>query len=81
MYNQTGGGFYEPWMTRITFFKKLSLVTLLQEFMHHMQNQMDLKLYRKDIEEDARAWSVSLFKAATPKAFMNAVNKGILHFD
>lgn len=81
MYNQTGGGCYEPWNNRITLFKKFSMVTLLHEFRHHMQHQMEFGLYRNDIEEDARAWSVSLFKAACPKSYQNAINKGILHFN
>lgn len=81
LYMQTGGGVYEPWAKRITLFKKFSLVTLLHEFRHHMQYQMDLSLFRKDHEEDARGWSVSLFKAATPKSYKNAVEKWLLHFN
>lgn len=80
MYNQTGGGHYEPHMNRITLFKKFSMVTLIHEFRHHMQHQMDLELYKNDIEEDARGWSVSLFKTACPKSYANSVQKGILHF-
>jgi hypothetical protein len=80
MYKQTGGGYYEPSHNRITLFKKFSMVTFLHEFRHHMQHQMKLKLYKGDIEEDARAWSVSLFKCSTPKAYENSVRKGILHF-
>lgn len=82
MYNLTGGGHYEPHANRITLFKKFSLVTLMHEFRHHMQYQMyDLKLYKGHVEEDARAWSVSLFKLALPKSYQNAVNKRILHFN
>lgn len=80
MYRQTGGGYYEPLACRITLFKKFSLVTLLHEFRHHMQHQTCLNMYRNDHEEDARAWSVSLYKTATPKSYEKAVGRGILHF-
>ncbi|UDY80739.1 hypothetical protein [Geobacillus phage GR1] len=80
MYMQTGGGYYEPWAKRITLFKKFSLVTFLHEFRHHMQHEMELSLFRRNHEEDARGWSVSLFKKATPKSYKNAVEKGLLHF-
>lgn len=80
MYMKTGGGCYEPFEKRITLFKKFSLVTLLHEFRHHMQYELDLSLFRRNHEEDARAWSISLFKAAAPKSYKNAVEKGLLHF-
>lgn len=82
MYKQTGGGYYEPAMKRITLFKKFSLTTLLHEFRHHMQIQKagELKMYKYDIEEDARAWSMSLFRAATPKAHAKAVASKSVHF-
>ena len=82
MYRQTGGGYYEPAYGRITLFKKFSLTTLLHEFRHHMQLQKagNLTMYRYDIEEDARAWSMSLFKAATPKAHARAASRRIVHF-
>jgi len=82
LYHETGGGVYRRNSHQITMYFKLSLVTLLHEFRHHMQNtNSDLHLYRGNIEEDARAWSVSLFKLATPKMFANAVENGLLHFD
>jgi hypothetical protein len=80
-YHSTGGGTYRPANAHITLYKKFSLVTLLHEFRHHMQStKQGMTLHRNDHEEDARAWSVSLFKLATPKMFANAVEKGLLHF-
>lgn len=80
-YRATGGGTYTPSSKEITLYNKFSLVTLLHEFRHHMQHEGLEKLYKDDLEEDARAWSVSLFKSACPKSYKNAVEKGILHFN
>ena len=81
-YRSTGGGcyYYYPVNSEIFLYKKFSLVTLLHEFRHHVQYSKEIKMYKNDKEEDARAWSVSLFKLAAPKSFANAVEKGILHF-
>lgn len=81
MYQTTGGGHYEPWANRITLFMKFSMVTLLHEFRHHLQHTKRVTMYKNDNEEDARAWSVSLYKLACPKSYQNAVNKGIMHFN
>ena len=81
LYDQTGGGVYHSTQKQISLYNKFSLVTLLHEFRHHMQNEVyGLEIYKNDVEEDARGWSVSLFKMATPKAYKNAVEKGLLHF-
>src|SRR5437763_351675 len=40
MYQQTGGGQYNPYDKTIYLFKKFSMVTLLHEFRHHMQRQI-----------------------------------------
>lgn len=80
-YIQTGGGIYSPSERKITLYHKFSLVTLFHEFRHHLQNEKKLDLYKNDIEEDARAWSVSLFATALPRSYENAVSKGILHFN
>lgn len=80
-YNRTGGGIYTPHLKEITIYKKFSLVTLLHEFRHHMQYEIeDLKLYKGDLEHDARAWSVSLYKLALPESYKRACENGILHF-
>lgn len=80
MYQQTGGGSYDSYSKTINLFKKFSMVTLIHEFRHYMQDCMELDLYKDDHEEDSRGWSVSLFKLACPKSYENAVAKGILHF-
>lgn len=79
-YRRTGGGCYFPSFNEIYVFHKPSLVTLLHEFRHAMQFQLNVKKFRDDEEEDARAWSLSLFRKAAPKSYKRAVEKGILHF-
>jgi len=81
-YKLTGGGTYSGSFKEITLYKKFSIVTLFHEFRHHLQHSkgIQLKLYRNDIEEDARAWSVSLFKLAAPNSYQRAVERGTLKF-
>lgn len=80
-YNQTGGGCYNCDTNKITLFVKPSFVTLAHEFRHMMQHKKGVKMYKDDSEEDARAWSVSLFRLTNEKAYKAAVRKGILHFN
>lgn len=79
-YNRTGGGCYFPSKNEIYIFYKPSFTTLLHEFRHAMQFQKGIKMFRNEHEEDARAWSVSLYKLSAPKTYKNAVEKGLLHF-
>jgi hypothetical protein len=79
-YRATGGGCYIPSHHEIHIFKKASLTTLLHEFRHAMQFQQNVKKFRNDHEEDARAWSVSLYRLSAPNSYKRAVEKGILHF-
>jgi hypothetical protein len=76
----TGGGCYNSDTRHIRIYK-LSLTTLLHEYRHHMQNVMNIHNESiEEREEDARAWSCSLFYIASPEKFENAMRKGILHF-
>lgn len=70
---QTGGGIYNN-NYNVIILSKWSLVTLIHEYRHAVQHAREM------LEEDARAWSVSLFRRACPKAYRRAVEKGILHF-
>lgn len=79
-YFATGGGCYNCVTNHIKLFKKASFVTLAHEFRHMLQNKAGVKMYKEDSEEDARAWSVSLFRLTDATAFRRAVRKGILHF-
>lgn len=82
-YDACGGGCYYPHSNEIYLFKKASIVNLLHEFRHAMQfsnNNTDNKLYKDDREEDARAWSVSLFRKVAPGSYKRAVEKGMLRF-
>lgn len=75
----TGGGQYIPGEHVIIIHGKYSFVTLAHEFRHAVQYTSDVKIYKEDLEEDARAWSLSLFKKACPKSYKKAKERGILH--
>lgn len=79
-YNRTGGGCYFPTLNEMYVFKKPSLTTLLHEFRHCMQKQLGVTQFRKDAEEDARAWSCSLYRLSAPNSYKKAMEKGIMHY-
>ena len=68
-----GSGCYLPLENKIIL-PKFSLVTLLHEFKHHLQHCKG----KRNTEEAARGWSISLFYQASQKAYERAVKKGIL---
>jgi len=57
---------------------KVSLVSFLHEYRHHMQKHG--KQHYDDHEVDARAWSISCFHLALPPEFDNAWKKGLIWF-
>ncbi|AKQ08601.1 hypothetical protein PBC5_035 [Bacillus phage PBC5] len=72
------GGMYLDEPNEIHIFYKPSLMTFLHEFRHAMQYRIEgLKLYRDDLEHDARAWSHSLYRLALPKSYKSAIEKGL----
>lgn len=79
-YKRTGGGCYFPELDEMYVFKKPSLTTLLHEFRHVMQHKANVKRFRNDAEEDARAWSCSLYRTAAPNSYKKAMEKGIMHY-
>lgn len=74
----TGGGTYDNNKNTIFLYGKYSFATLAYEFRHAIQNQKKVKMYLEDKDEDARAWSLSLFRLACPKSYKNAAEKGFL---
>jgi hypothetical protein len=76
MYEITGGGEYLPEFNTIVLYKKISLVTLLHEFAHHMEAYVG----KAPDEEFARGWSVSLFYIVAPDRYARAVENGTLKF-
>jgi hypothetical protein len=76
----TGGALYLAPFACIQM-TSISLVSLLHEFRHHIQNVTNTNNESDEVrEEDARAWSCSLFNVADPAKFENAMSKGILKF-
>ena len=81
LYEESGGGRYIPNEHRIVLYHRWSFVTLAHEFRHAVQASGFLEaMYLNDPEEDARAWSVSLFRLSCPKSYKSAVANGRLHF-
>ena len=57
---------------------KVSLVSALHEFRHHMQ-KYGFQHY-DDVEVDARGWSISAFRLALPEDFEKAWKRGRIWF-
>lgn len=73
-------GCYRPSEQRI-YLPKHSVVTLFHEFRHHMQHR-GADMVSQDVEEDARAWSLSLFYQVRPSLYWRAVEDGgVLHVE
>jgi len=65
-------------LEEIVFVPNNSIVTFLHEYRHHLQ--LSGKTRRRDKEEDAKMWSLSLFKQALPRSFEHARRHGRLCF-
>lgn len=75
-----GGGEYRP-DTKTMAMSKVSVTTFLHEFRHHLQFE-GAPMIDPDIEEDARAWSLSLYYAVRPNLLKKMVQQGrIFHID
>jgi hypothetical protein len=62
------------------FLDKPSFSTFLHEFRHLIQDRTVIDTEEK-IEDDACAWSHSLWKLASPKSFNRAVDKNLLLYE
>jgi len=71
---QAGSGHYQPWNNEVHM-AYMSIVTLIHEFRHAMQAQRGDGRGR-DIEDDARAWSLSLYFKVAPRAFVRLARAG-----
>lgn len=69
-----GGGLYtmEDQLIRMSH---VSVITLLHEYRHHLQHQGAPMAY-PDIEEDARAWSLSLYYSTRPRLYARMARAG-----
>jgi len=79
-----GGGYYRMHDHSITLSpNRPSITTLLHEFRHALQSkECGPKLVSKDLEIDARAWSLSLYYQCRPRLFQRLVEEGrILHIN
>lgn len=73
-----GGGFYRPADHSITMSPNHpSVVTLIHEFRHALQHkQKGAAMVDRDVEIDARAWSLSLYYQCKPRLFERLVREG-----
>jgi len=82
-----GAGLYSPQLNQIMMAHP-SMVTLFHEFRHAMQFQNKAPEYRNDVgweqrgglEDDARAWSLSLYRKIAPKTFKKLVTQNRIFF-
>ena len=75
-----GHGYYKVDTNEIHL-SKPSIVTLLHEFRHAMQAQNKAGNWR-DLEHDARGWSLSLYYKIAPRTLRKLVREGmVLHID
>lgn len=57
---------------------RVSLVSSLHEYRHHMQKKGRLRF--SDVEVDARGWSISAFNYALPEDFDSAWRRGLIWY-
>ncbi len=57
---------------------KVSLVSSLHEYRHHMQKHGRLRF--SDVEVDARGWSISAFHYALPENFDSSWRRGLIWY-
>lgn len=78
---QAGAGFYRGVGNEIHMAYP-SVVTLLHEFRHAMQRQLGLDRGDEDYdyEDDARAWSLSVYYAVAPRTYRRLVRSGQILF-
>jgi hypothetical protein len=69
-----GGGEYRPRGQQIRM-SKVSITTLIHEYRHHMQH-LGAPMIHPDLEEDARAWSLSLYYSVRPNLLRRLVTEG-----
>lgn len=73
---------YYPGFQTIIITKSSSIISLLHELRHHIQHLAGKQYRGHDIEEDARAWSLRIFKLACPDSFIKSVKAGrIMHIE
>jgi signal recognition particle subunit SEC65 len=78
--NRSRSEHYSPSDRSIGLPKTSSIISYLHELRHHLQHTLDKRYPGHNQEEDARAWSLRVFKVACPKSFKkSAFNDKIMH--
>ncbi len=72
-------GWYIPALNRIEV-PHFSLITLFHEFRHAYQHSHFPQRMVDNVEDDARAWSLSLYRSVAPRTYAHLVDTGrVLH--
>lgn len=80
--SRAGYGCYQLATNNICM-SKPSVITLLHEFRHALQNHQRATGFNNDprqVEPDARAWSLSLYYRVAPRSFRRLVAQGSIFF-
>lgn len=75
----SGGNWYRPAEEKVSV-SGASMISFLHEYRHHLQNKLGKNYHGLDKEEDARAYSMRVFKKAAPRSFERAVREGRILF-
>lgn len=71
-------GVYLPYQEIIAL-RNFSIISLLHEFRHHLQDTGNILLLTKNTEDDANAWSHHLFKLVWTKSYEKLSKEGKLN--
>lgn len=74
----SGSGYYKP-ITNSIHMPHPSIVTLLHEFRHAYQHSHPSRMVA-DVEDDARAWSLSLYYRVAPRSLRRLTQAGKVFF-
>lgn len=76
-------GIYIGYKKEIIFYGFPSLITVLHELRHHIQQEtklFDIELSYEDREIEARAWSSSLFYSVFPEIYLDLAKRNKIKF-
>lgn len=79
-HDYVGTGMYVPTLHAV-FMEYPSIMTLLHEFRHarqHLDPRVRVQWGSDQVEDDARAWSMSLYKTVAPRTFERLAREGAI---
>lgn len=73
--SDAGTGYYKP-ITNSIHMAYPSIITLMHEFRHTMQHKIGVLQPYNNKEEDAKAWSLSLYHQVAPNTLQKLIKEG-----